>query len=46
MMQMLEGIATTLWILLAIYCFYHIHKWNNKFSELYEQFKRDMEETE
>ena len=45
-MEFLDGLSTTLWIGLAIYGFVIIHKWNKRFAELHEQFKRDMEETE
>ena len=36
-------IATALWIALAIYGFAFLRKWNKRFSELHEAFKKDME---
>ena len=46
MIAILEIVATILWIALAIYGFAVVRNWNVRFSELHEQFKRDMEETE
>lgn len=35
--------ASGLWIVLGVYCFFGLKKWNKRFSELYDELKREVE---
>ncbi len=43
MNSLLQDIACTLWIVLSVYCFFGLRKWNKRFSELYDELKREVE---
>lgn len=43
MENILQNIASGLWIVLGVYCFFGLRKWNKRFSELYEELKREVE---
>lgn len=36
MENLLQNIASGLWIVLGAYCFFWLRKWNKRFSELYD----------
>jgi len=42
--DLLKIIASTAWLILALYTFLSMRKWNHRFSELYEELKADLEE--
>lgn len=39
MENLLQNIASGLWIVLGVYCFFGLRKWNKRFSELYDDVK-------
>lgn len=39
----MSDIAAIIWIALAVYRFCDMQKWNKRFSELYEELKREVE---
>ena len=41
--NLLQNIASGLWIVLGVYCFFGLRKWNKRFSELYDELKGDVE---
>ena len=43
MENLLQNIASGLWIVLGVYCFFGLRKWNKRFSELYDELKREAE---
>lgn len=43
MENILQNIASGLWIVLGVYCFFGLRKWNKRASELYEELKREVE---
>ena len=43
MENLLQNFASGLWIVLGVYCFFWLRKWNNRFSELYDELKREVE---
>ncbi|MFR5994140.1 MAG: hypothetical protein ACLUF9_01145 [Oscillospiraceae bacterium] len=42
MENLLQNIASGLWIVLGVYFFFWIRKWNKRFSELYDELKEGM----
>jgi hypothetical protein len=42
MENLLQNIASGLWIVLGVYCFFGLRKWNKRFSELYDELKEEM----
>lgn len=44
MSELLENIVCIVWLVLAIMTFVELRKWNKKFSELYDELKRQIEE--
>lgn len=42
MENLLQNIASGLWIALGVYCFFGLRKWNKRFSELYDELKEEM----
>ena len=43
MENLLQAIAIGPWIVLGVYCFFGIRKWNKRFSELYDELKCEVE---
>lgn len=43
MENLLQNIASGLWIVLGVYCFFGLRKWNKRFSALYDELKREVE---
>ena len=43
MENLLQDIASGLWIVLGVYCFFGLRRWNKRFSELYDKLKREVE---
>lgn len=43
MENLLQNIASGLWIVLGVYCFFGLRKWNKHFSDLYDELKGDVE---
>lgn len=43
MENLLQNIASRLWIVLGVYCFFGIRMWNKRFSDLYEELKWEVE---
>ena len=43
MENLLQNIASGLWIVLGVYCFFGLRKWNKRFSELYDELKWEVE---
>lgn len=41
MENLLQDIASGLWIVLGVYCFLGLRKWNKRFSELYDELKEE-----
>ena len=37
MENLLQNFASGLWIVLGVYCFFGLRKWNKRFSELYDE---------
>ena len=44
MENLLQNIASGLWIVLGVYCFFGLRKWNKRFSELYDELKGSVRE--
>lgn len=44
MENLLQNIASGLWIVFGVYCFFWIRMWNKRFSELYGELKGDGNE--
>ena len=43
MENLLQNIASGLWIVLGVYSFFGLRKWYKRFSELYDELKREVE---
>ena len=43
MENLLQNIASGLWIVLSVYCLFGLRKWNKRFSVLYDELKREVE---
>lgn len=43
MENLLQNIASGLWIVLGVYCFFGLRKWNKRFNELYDELKWEVE---
>ncbi len=43
MENLLQDIASELWVVLGVYCFFELRKWNKRFRELYDELKGDVE---
>ncbi len=43
MENLLQNFASGLWIVLSVYCFFGLRKWNKRFSELYDELKEEVE---
>lgn len=43
MENLLQNFASGLWIVLGVYCFFRLRKWNKRFSELYDELKEEVE---
>ena len=43
MENLLQNFAGGLWIVLGVYCFFRLRKWNKRFSELYDERKGEAE---
>lgn len=43
MENLLQNIASGLWIVLGVYCSLGLRKWNKRFGELYDELKEEME---
>ena len=43
MEHLLQNIASGLWIVLGVYCFFGLRKGNKRFSELYDGRKWEVE---
>lgn len=43
MENILQNIASGLWIVLGVYRFFGLRKWNKRFSELYDELKGEVE---
>ena len=41
---LLQNIASGLWIVLCLYCFFMLRKWDKRFSELYEELKWEVQD--
>lgn len=41
--NLMLNIASGLWIVLGVYGFFSVRKWNKRFGELYDELKRDVE---
>lgn len=41
--NLLQSIASGLWIVLGVYCFFVLREWNKRFRELYDELKREVE---
>lgn len=46
MAETLQTIAALMWMALAVVAFIGIHKWNKRFSDLYESIKSQFEDDE
>lgn len=44
MENLMQNIACGLWIVLGVYCFFGLRKWNKRFSELYDELKEETQE--
>lgn len=44
MATILQNIASGLWVVLGVYCFFGLRKWNKRFGELYDELKRSVEQ--
>ncbi len=42
--NLMQNIASGLWIVLGVYCFFGLRKWNKRFSALYDELKKDVVE--
>ena len=43
MENLLQNFASGLWIVLGVYCFFGLRKWNKRFSKLYDELKEEVE---
>lgn len=43
MENLLQNIASGLWIVLGVYCFFELRRWNKRFSKLYDELEREVE---
>nr|DAM75062.1 MAG TPA: holin family protein [Caudoviricetes sp.] len=43
MENLLQNIASGLWIVLGVCVFFGLRKWNKRFSELYDELKEEVE---
>lgn len=43
MENLLQNIASVLWIVLGVCFFFGLRKWDKRFSELYDELKREVE---
>ena len=43
MENLLQNIDSGLWIVLSVYCFLGLRKWNKRFGELYDELKLEVE---
>ena len=43
MENLLQNIASGLWIVLGVYSFFVLRMWNKRFSDLYDELKGDVE---
>ena len=43
MENLMQNIASVLWIVLGVYCFFVIRMWNKRFSDLYDELKGEVE---
>lgn len=43
MENLLQNIASGLWIVLGVYRFFGLRMWNKRFDELYDELKGDVE---
>ena len=43
MENLLQNIASVLWIVLGVYCFFVLTMWNKRFSDLYDELKGEVE---
>ena len=41
--DLLTSIAAVAWLILAMYAFFSMRKWNRRFGELYEELKWEIE---
>lgn len=39
----MENLTSGLWIVLGVYCFRGLRKWDKQFNELYDELKEEME---
>lgn len=44
MYELLKDITCLLWLILAVMCFVGLRRWNKKFSDMYDDLKRRIEE--
>lgn len=42
MENLMQNIASGLWIVLGVYIFFGIRKWSKRFSELYDELKEEV----
>lgn len=40
--NLMQNIASGLWIALSVYCFFGLRKWNKRFSDLYDELKEEI----
>lgn len=43
MENLLQNIASGLWIALGVYCFFGLKKWNKRFGDMYDELKEAVE---
>ena len=43
MENLLQNIASWMWIVLGVYCFFGLRMWNKRFRELYDELKWEVE---
>ena len=43
MANLLQNIASGLWIVLGVYSFFVLRMWNKRFSDLYDELKWEVE---
>lgn len=46
MENLLQNIASVLWIVLGVCFFFGLRKWSKRFSELYDELKEEIESTQ
>ena len=44
MAELMTNIAASAWLFLAVIAFVRLHKWNKRFSEMYEELKHKISE--